>query len=235
VKKRPKVGNQLLDGLTSTAFAGVQPYLETVPLQINETLQKPGERTKFAYFPISGMISVIATMADGATVEVGLIGREGMFNVSTVLGDETPTQKGIVQLSGSAVRIKTGHLLAAQRANAELHARLLSYAQVQLVQASQSAACNRLHQLELRCARWILSAHDRAGSATFTMTHEFLAMMLGVRRPGVTSVVKVLRESGVIGYRHGSITVQDRDGLETAACECYRYVRDEANRILGAK
>jgi CRP-like cAMP-binding protein len=228
-----KTGNHLLDALTPDGLAALQPHLEAVPLRINDIVQNPGQRAQFSFFPTCGMISVIATMSTGATVEVGLVGREGMFNIAVILGDPTPSQKGVVQLSGSALRIRTAKLIEVDHVEAELHALLLRYAQVQLVQASQSAACNRLHQLEMRCARWILSAHDRADGASFAMTHEFLATMLGVRRPGVTAAVKALRSAGMIDYRHGSITVQDRRRLEAAACECYRYVQDESTRILG--
>jgi CRP-like cAMP-binding protein len=230
-----KTGNRVLDALTPEALALLRPHFETVPLALNQAIQEPGEKTEFVYFPTCGMISIVAAMADGAAVEIGMAGKEGMFGISIILGDDTPPQKAMVQLPGSALRVRSAQLRRAVEASAEFHGLLLRYAQAVLTTATQSAACNRLHSLEQRCARWLLSARDRAEGDTFPMTHEFLAMMLGVRRPGVTLAVQNFRDGGMITYNHGTMTVLDRVGLETGSCECYRFIQDESNRLLGGK
>jgi CRP-like cAMP-binding protein len=179
------------------------------------------------------MISVVAMMENGTSVEIGKVGREGMYNVSSILGDDTPTQRALVQLVGSAFRIEVRALREAALADAQMLALLLRYAQVTLTTAVQSAACNRLHLLEQRCARWLLAAHDRARTDTFAMTHEFLAMMLGVRRPGVTIAAQSLQADGLITYNHGTVTILDRAGLEAVSCECYAVLQSEFRRLLG--
>jgi len=228
-----KVGNRILDALSFEARAILRPHFETIPLTANESIQEPGAPAKYSYFPVSGMISVLATMADGGQIETGIAGNEGMFGVSTVLGDDAPSQKAIVQLAGSAIRIGSAQLRKAADANAELRGLLMRYAQAMLVGAMQSAACNRLHLLEQRCARWLLTAHDRAGRDRFAMTHEYLATMLGVRRAGVTVALQVYRDGGMITYNHGTMTVLDRAALETSSCECYRFIKGEFERLLG--
>ena len=157
-----------------------------------------------------------------------------MLGVAILLGDDTPSQKAMVQLPGSALRVRSALLRRAAEASTEVRAILLRYAQAMLTTATQSAACNRLHQLEQRCARWLLSARDRASGDTFPMTHEFLAMMLGVRRPGVTIAVQNFRDHGMITYNHGTLTILDRAGLEKASCECYGFIQSETARLIGA-
>jgi CRP-like cAMP-binding protein len=180
------------------------------------------------------MISVVATMADGASVEIGMVGREGMYSVSAFLSEDGPSQTAMVQLPGRALRLKTRLLRQEMQVEAALQKLLLRYTQAVLSAVAQSAACNRLHLLEQRCARWLLACHDRAEADAFPMTHEFLAMMLGVRRPGVTLAARSLREDGLITYNHGILTVEDRPGLEAAACECHRVIRDEFARALAS-
>jgi len=230
---RSKTGNRLLDRLAPEALALLRPHFETFPLELTQAIQEPGEKAEYVYFPTAGMISIVAAMADGSAVEIGMAGKEGMFGISTILGDDTPAQKAMVQLPGSALRVRSAQLRRAAQASAELQGMLLRYAQAVLTTATQSAACNRLHQLEQRCARWLLAAHDRASGDTFPMTHEFLAMMLGVRRPGVTIAVQDFRDGGMITYNHGTMTVLDRAGLETASCECYRFIQGEMARLIG--
>ena len=229
------VGNRLLDALSPDALDRLGPELETVSLAANQTIHEPGETTQHVWFPTHGMISMVAMMNDGESVEIGMIGREGMFGVSAILGDDTPSQRAMVQLAGAGVRMKSETLRQEARANAPLQALLLRYVQATLSTVAQSAACNRLHLLEQRFARWLLSAHDRAEGDTFPMTHEFLAMMLGVRRPGVTVAAQSLQAGGLISYNHGTMTILDRKGLEAVSCECYRFVQAEFDRLLGAE
>lgn len=230
---RLKLGNRILDGLSVEVLAELRPHLETVSLSSNQIIHEPQVGAEYAYFPTSGMISIVATMADGAEVETGLAGREGMIGVSSILGDGTPSQKAMVQLYGSAVRVKAPLLRQIALANPDVLGLLLRYAQCMLVTARQSAACNRLHLLEQRCARWLLMARDRAEGDTFPMTHEFLSMMLGVRRAGVTVALQAYRDSGVITYNHGTMTILDRAELETMSCECYRVIERETKRLIG--
>ena len=173
-------------------------------------------------------------MADGASVEVGMIGREGMYSVSAILSEDTPSERAMVQLPGSALRLNACLLRQEMQAEKSLQKLLLRYVQVTVSKVAQSAACNRLHVLEQRFARWLLECHDRADADAFPMTHEFLAMMLGVRRPGVSLAARSLREDGLITYNHGTLTVEDRQGLEAAACECHRVIRDEFARALAS-
>jgi CRP-like cAMP-binding protein len=208
----------------------LQPHFELVALTIGEPLHA----VEHVYFPIAGMISVVATMADGASVEIGMIGREGMHSVAAFLSEDTPFQTAMVQLPGRALRLRTRLLRQEMQGETALQKLLLRYTQAVLSAVAQSAACNRLHLLEQRCARWLLACHDRAGADTFPMTQEFLAMMLGVRRPGVTLAARALREDALITYNHGTLTVEDRQGLEGAACECYRAIRDEFARALAS-
>lgn len=230
---RVTVGNRLLDMLSPERLKSLRPHFETVSIRANQVIQAPGAKVDFVFFPTSGMISIVATMADGAAVENGIAGKEGMFNVSVILGDDTPSQKAIVQLSGRAIRIRSTILRQAEQTDESLRNLLRCYTNVVLVNASQSAACNRLHELDRRCARWLLMAHDRAGTETFPITHHFLGMMLGVRRPVVTAAVQKFRANGLITYHHGMMTIRDRIGLEAAACECYRFVWNESERLLG--
>jgi CRP-like cAMP-binding protein len=228
-----QTGNRLLDAaLSSGRLDALREQFETVSLRHAQSIHEPGERARFVLFPTSGMISIMAAMADGSAVESGIVGKEGMFSVSVLLGDDTPAQKAIVQLAGSAVRVNAAQLREVADADTGLRKMLLRYAQAMLMTATQSAACNRLHSLEQRCARWLLSAHDRAERDTFPITHEFLAIMLGVRRPGVTLAVQSFRDDGMITYNHGSLTILDRAGLERASCECYRFVQTEFSRLL---
>jgi CRP-like cAMP-binding protein len=155
-----------------------------------------------------------------------------MYGVPAFLSDDAPSELAMVQLPGRSLRLGTRLLRQEMEEDGALRRLLLRYIEATMSAIAQSAACNRLHLLERRCARWLLASHDRAEGDTFPMTHEFLALMLGVRRPGVTVAVRSLRESGLITYNHGTLTVQDRDGLEAAACECYRVIRDKFDRVF---
>jgi CRP-like cAMP-binding protein len=179
------------------------------------------------------MISVVATLQDGDSIEIGMVGREGMHSVSAILSEDSPFQNAMVQLPGHALRLRTRTLRQEMQADDALQRLLLRYVQATMGALAQSAACNRLHLLVQRCARWLLASHDRAGADKFPMTHEFLAMMLGVHRPGVTIAARALQESALITYHHGTMTVLDRQGLEAAACECYRVIQAEFDRLLG--
>ena len=227
------LGNRLLDALPRSVVDRLRRQLETVSMASHQSIHEPGQVTEHVFFPTSGLISMVATMTNGESIEIGMIGREGMFSVSAILGDDTPSQRAMVQLSGSALRMPARLLREELEAQISVRLLLLRYVQVTLSTSAQTVACNRLHLLEQRCARWLLSAHDRAEADTFPMTQEFLAMMLGVRRPGVTVAAQSLQASGLIDYNHGRMTIIDRKGLEAVTCECYRSIQKESYRLLG--
>jgi CRP-like cAMP-binding protein len=193
---------------------------------VGQEIHPLGEVASHVYFPINGLISMIATMVDGASVEIGVAGREGMLGVPSLLADDGPSQRAIVQLPGTALRLPTRALRQAMLADPPMQRILLRYVQAVFNAAGQSAACNRLHRLDQRCARWLLAAHDRVDGDTFPLTHDFLAMMLGAHRPGVTLAAQSLQSGGLISYSHGIVSILNRGGLEAACCECHDAVRD---------
>jgi CRP-like cAMP-binding protein len=223
-------GNCLLDALAPESLERLRPYLEPVELVLGERLRP----VKHVYFPSAGLISIARTMHDGAAVEVGIMGRGGMYGIAAILSDDAPFHTARVQLPGRALRLRTPSLRRAMHADGALQKLLLRYVQATLSAFAQTAACNRLHALEQRCARWLLAYHDRAEGDKFPMTHGFLAMMLGVRQPGAAVAARALEENALISYQHGSIAVLDREGLEGAACECYRVIQDEFDRVFTA-
>ncbi|HNB23871.1 MAG TPA: Crp/Fnr family transcriptional regulator [Candidatus Melainabacteria bacterium] len=171
-------------------------------------------------------MSLITVLDDGTEIEAATIGNEGMMGIPLLLGGKQMPSKVVCQVSGSAWRIDADELVKSIDENPGLFANLKKYAQALFDLLAQSTACNRLHTIEQRCARWLLSTHDRIEGDTFFLTHEFLATMLGVRRPGVSLVAKSLQDSGMVSYKHGKMTIRDRNGLEGVSCECYAAVRD---------
>jgi len=230
---RQITGNRLLDLLAPAQLNRLRPHLKAEVVSHNQTVQERGKPVEFVIFPTSGTISIVAMMLDGTSVEVGIVGREGMLGVQAVLGDDISLNDAIVQISGNVLRIPTDILRQEAEANPGLRAILLRYVQAFLNSATQSAACNRAHLLEHRLARWLLTARDRARTNRLPLTHEFIAMMLGVRRAGVTVAAISFQSAGLIRYAHGRITIADPEGLEAAACECYEITKREYGRLLG--
>jgi len=226
-------GNRLLDLLSPEALDRLRPHLSAETLPLSLTLQERGKPVHSVFFPTSGMISIVAMMRDGAAVAVGIAGREGMLGVQAVLGDDISLNEAMVQIPGSALRLPAEVLRREAQTSVQLRGVLLRYVQAYLNSATQSAACNRAHLLEQRLARWLLTARDRVGADRLPLTHEFIAMMLGVRRAGVTVAAQSLQSAGLIHYAHGRITIADREGLEAAACECYEVTKREYARLLG--
>jgi CRP-like cAMP-binding protein len=227
-------GNQLLDSLAPDDLRRLLPHLEEqeVPLAHKETINVPGRPIERLYFPTAGVVSLIASVDEGAAVEVGIIGREGMVGTPVLLGSECASNEAFVQIEGRALRMPTGALLDQFEESRSLRRHLLRFAQALSFQISQSAACNARHVVDERCARWLLAAHDRVGGNELVLTHEFLGIMLGVRRAGVTVAAGALQRAGLIRYRQGQITILDREGLEGASCECYRAIKAEYARLL---
>ena len=229
----PVTQNRLLAAILRVELRRLTPHFQFAPLAFRETLFEAGDPTEFVYFPLNGVISMIASTENGSSIEVGIVGREGMTGVSVVLGDDISSFRGVVQAAGSALKLSATALKDELRRDGELRSVLLRYSRFALAQATQSAICNRLHSLDRRCARWLLSIRDRVGGDTFPMTHEFLSYMLGVRRAGVTVAAQALQAAGLIRYARSQLTILDADGLEARACECNRVLENEFARLLG--
>ncbi|MDB4890205.1 MAG: Crp/Fnr family transcriptional regulator [Gemmatimonadetes bacterium] len=236
-----EVRNRLLSALSPRAQILLAPDLEFLALAAGYVLYEPTEAIDFVYFPETAVASMVRRMADGSGVEVGTIGREGVVGGSVALGAVTTPTLCVIQVAGSVQRISTAALRAAvalprdddDNGNPSLNALMLLYAQALFEQCAQTAACNRLHALEHRCARWILMIHDRVDGDELLLTQEFLSYMLGVRRAGVTEACGTLMRAGLIRYRHGRITVTDRGGLEAASCECFQVAVDAYDELFG--
>lgn len=225
--------NRLLAALPPEDFARLRPDLQRVELPFNHTFFPADGAVDALLFLESGMASMLATLGDGEQVEVGVVGREGAIGLPLVFGDDRSLVEAMVQQEGTALRIGAEALRAAMEESAALRSLLLRYALAFQAQITLTAACNARHAIEQRLARWLLIAHDRAEADEFPMTHEFLSLMLGVRRPGVSLAASVLQKAGLIRYSRGRMAVTDRPGLEDVSCECYHTVRREYARLLG--
>ena len=225
--------NRLLAAIPSEELQRLAPHFQTVPLVFRETLFEAGDPIEFVYFPLSGMISLIASTGSGRSIEVGIVGKDGLTGVPIVLDDDISFIRGVVQAEGSALKLSATTLKDELRRDGALRSVLLRYSRFALAQATQSVICNRLHSLDQRCARWLLSIRDRVGADTFPMTHEFLSYFLGVRRAGVTLAALDFQRAGLIRYARGALTILDADGLEASACECHRVLEKEHARLLG--
>jgi CRP-like cAMP-binding protein len=197
-----------------------------------EIICRPGEPISHAYFPLTGLLSIVALDTDGRAVEVGTVGNEGMMGLPTFLGMPGSPFQSMGEVPGEHVRVPMADLLAVATPGSVLATLLMRYAQAFSVLAGQSAACNRLHPIEERCARWLLMVHDRARADTFLLTHEVLSAMLGVRRPSITIALGIIHKAGFIDYHRGHITITNRPGLEAAACECYGIIRSQFARLF---
>lgn len=225
--------NRLLGALPEAARRRLDRTFQAVELETGTVLNEPGDRLRQAFFPDSGVISVVNLMRGGRAIEVGTIGREGMSGASALLGVDFVPYRYIVQVPGSGWRMKTADLLEAARPDTPLWRLLMRYSVAFTSQVMQSVACAGLHSIDERCCRWLLTTRDSVDSDRFSLTHEFLALMLGTRRTSVSQVLKRIQNDGLINYRRGTITIVNRRGLEARACECYRSVTDLFRRILG--
>jgi CRP-like cAMP-binding protein len=228
----PRKGNVLLHVLTGPEMDAVRPALERVTLVRDHPIFQPGEPASHVWFPNSGVISIVALDGDGSAIEVVTVGHEGMTGLSVVLGSETMIYASMVQVPGDAWRIETAAFRRLLDRKPSIHALMLRYVLAAMTQIGQNAVCGQLHNIEARCARWLLLAHDDVDGDTFPLTQDYLAMMLGVTRPSVSDAAASLQRTGLISYVRGQMTILDRSGLEARSCECYGIVRREFERLL---
>lgn len=230
----PPERNSILRAIPREEYDRFVADATTVPLRLRQDIIEPQEPIRYVHFPQSGMLSIVNDMRDDNTsIEVGVCGREGFAGVSLLHGIDTQPFRVLVQVAGEGKRISTEAFLSVLEEAPTLTAMLHRYANALMNQASQQAACNRLHSLEQRCAKWLLTTHDHMSSSELPLTQEFLALMLGVRRPGVTVAAQALQDAGLIRYKRGRIALTDREGLEKVACECYDRIREDYEKLLG--
>lgn len=223
--------NKLLNSLSPALLDQLENDLEIVEVAYRQVLYRPDDSAHYVYFPLSGVISVLAVTGDSTGVEVASVGSEGMANVNLFLGVDHAQCEAVMQVPGAVARLSGTALQQHTETGGEMSRLLLRYTSAYLGQLAQSVACNRLHPLEERCARWLLMMQDRAGDQ-FPITHEFLSNMLGVRRATVTVAAGILQKAGLIRYTRGKMTILDRERLEEASCECYRTVREMYERTV---
>lgn len=228
------IENHLIAALPAADQARLHSQLELVPLPLGEVLYESGKRLRHVYFPTNSIVSLLYTMANGASAEIAVVGNEGMIGVSLFMGGETTPSRAVVQSAGHAYRM-AGKQLKEEFARAGVMQHLLlRYTQALLTQMAQTAVCNRHHSVDQQLCRWLLLSLDRLASNQLVMTQELIANMLGVRREGVTEAAGKLQVAGLIKYSRGRITVLDRAGLEERTCECYAVVKTESDRLLPA-
>jgi CRP-like cAMP-binding protein len=224
--------NRLLEALPASDYARLQSQLELIPMALGQVLYEPGGRLRHVYFPITSIVSLLYVMADGASAEIAIVGREGMLGISLFMGGETTPSHAVVQSAGYGVRLKAQLLKDEfERFGPMMHL-LLRYTQALITQMSQTAVCNRHHSVDQQLCRWLLLSLDRLELNELSMTQELIANMLGVRREGVTEAAGKLQDAGLIRYRRGRIVVLDRLALEARSCECYQVVKTEFDRLL---
>ena len=224
--------NCLLSKLSLELLERLRPRLQPVALDVRQVIYEPNVPIRYAYFPEQGMISVVSVMEDGNSIEVGTIGREGMAGAMLLLGSDSMPYQFFVQAPGHAERLEASVLVDEAERSRELRQLILRYQLAFHTQTMQGVACNGLHTVQRRCCRWLLMARDRADSDDLQLTHEFLGLMLGVRRASVTDVLRPLQDAGLVRSSHGTITILNREALERGACECYRVIADQQKQVL---
>jgi CRP-like cAMP-binding protein len=221
------VRNSILAALLATEYKRLLPKLEHVTLRRGEIVYRADQEIEAVYFPEEAVVAMVDTAEGGRTVEVGIVGREGIVGINIFLGGAVTPDKAIVQLPGGAMRMKSKDLRKEVRFGSPLQQLLLGYTRAFLAVISQSVACSQHHNVEQRLARWLLTMNDYAASGEFLMIQESIAAMLGVRRVGITAAAGRLQAAALIGYRRGRVRVLDKAGLEKKSCECYRFIRKQ--------
>lgn len=229
---RSSLGNKLLAAIPREEYERLLPFMESVALDYKQFLYEANTPLPYVYFLSGGVVLLLAIMDDGASVDVATIGNEGIVGLPIFLGVEKTAGNAIVQIAGNALRMPSAIFSRKVPPRTPLHNLLQRYTQALMLSMAQTAACNRLRPIEERCSRWLLMTHDCVREDEFTLTQEFLAQMLGVRRATVTVAAGMLQKAGLIRYSRGQITILDRLGLEASSCECYRIIRTEFDRLL---
>jgi CRP-like cAMP-binding protein len=224
--------NLILSRLAKECLDGLGRHLEPLELEVKQVIYQPNTPVRHAYFVEDGMVSVVSIMEDGSSIEVGTIGKEGVVGAFLLLGAKSVPYQYFVQIAGHGLRIDAAKFEEAAEEHDEIREIILKYQSAFHTQAMQSAACNGLHSLTQRCCRWLLMSQDRVTSGKLHLTHEFLGLMLGVRRASVTDVLRPLQDRGWIESKRGQISILDRGGLESGTCECYRIITDQPKQLL---
>ena len=224
--------NYLLSHLSREDSRQLLPHLRYIAFKLGDVIYDFAEHQRHVYFPTSCVVSLLYTTEDGATAEVGLTGNDGAVGIGLLLGGETATNRAVVQVAGGAFKINAFIAREEFAHGRTFQSLLLRYTQALMTQISQTAVCNRLHSMEKRLCRWLLLSHDRVRSEELLMTQEFISNMLGGRRESVTVAAGRLQDAGLIYYARGHIRILDRKGLEAGACECYRVVKSEVDRLF---
>jgi CRP-like cAMP-binding protein len=227
------IANSLLAALPCKDYQRVLARLEPVTLTFGEVLYEPGKPIRHVYFPSDSLVSLLTLVKGHMALEIGLVGREGMLGIPVALGINDSLVRALVLGSGVALRMKSAHFRSELRRSGPLHRELNRYIHERIIQITQTAACNRFHQVEARLARWLLMTRDRVRSDQFRLTQELLGNMLGVLRVAVTKAAGDLQRRELIRYRRGEISILDGQGLETAACRCYQVVKNAHDRAPG--
>jgi CRP-like cAMP-binding protein len=228
------VSNVILLSVPDQEYSLLRPHLDPIELPQYKILQEPGEKIDFTYFPNAGMASIVALSRDGRSVEVGIVGVEGMIGMPLTIGLRQDTFRAIMQMSGSGVRVRSDVFEDILQNSPTLRSELSRFALMHGMEVAQLAACNRLHEIEQRLSRWLLMCQDRVDSQLLPLTHEFLAQMLGTGRPSVSLAAAALEDAGLIENLRGSVRILNRKGLEAATCECYGVIQ-HFNGGLGLK
>ena len=225
--------NRLLAALPRDEYERLLPNLQQVSFSLGEVVYEFAGRLDYVFFPTTSIISLLYTMENGASAEMGLTGNDGVVGIALFMGGGTMPNRAVVQSAGAAIRMKAKVLQDEFALGGKFQHLLLRYTQALITQISQTAVCNRLHSVEQQLCRWLLLSHDRVRVDELIMTQELIADMLGVRREGVTVAAGHLQDAGAISYVRGHIKILDRPRLEETVCECYRVVKDEFDRLLG--
>jgi CRP-like cAMP-binding protein len=228
-----RVANRVLASIPPKDYRRLQAQLEPVTVGFGQVLYDPGQEIRHVYFPVDCLISLLTSVDKRRTLEVGMVGNEGMAGMPFILGMGVSGVRALVQGSGSALRMASAPFRIEFDRNAPLQEALHRYTYALMAQISQTAACNRFHEAEERLARWLLMTRDRVASDEFRLTHQFLAHMLGLRREGVSEAAGALKERGLIAYSRGAIHVLDVKGLKASACSCYQIVKTVYDRAQG--
>jgi CRP-like cAMP-binding protein len=230
--RQEEVGNLLLASLPPEEFRQLAPQLARVGLKAGARLYEPEEAVTFVHFAEGGLLSLLSTLEDGASVEVGALGREGLGGLLALLGADAAAHTAAVRVEAGALRISTTHARECFEQLPGFRARVLRYSRVLMSQVSQTTLCNTLHTVEQRLARWFMLARMRLGSDTIPVTHEFLSQLLGVRRSGVTITVGALEQAGLVSRGRGFVRVEDAAGLGASSCGCYGLLADEYDKFI---